>query len=81
MWGSNEESDVARSIKSWVHSAADRGAESSVGAHARSEQEISGVRKPDLAQAGAEETCFTEATTLVELLRTKKVSFVEVGGV
>lgn len=46
--------------------------------HARSEQESSGVRKPELAQATAEEICFTEATALVELLRTKKVSSVEV---
>jgi amidase len=46
--------------------------------HARSEQESSGVRKPELAQAAAEEVCFMEATAIVELLRTKKVSSAEV---
>jgi len=46
--------------------------------NAGSEKEGSDVRKPELAQAPAEEICFTEVTALVELLRTKKVSSIEV---
>jgi hypothetical protein len=46
--------------------------------NAESEKEDNSVRKPDLVQAPDEEICFMEATTLVELLRTKKVSSVEV---
>lgn len=43
-----------------------------------SEKESSNMKKTERAQASSEEICFTEATVLVELLRTKKVSAVEV---
>ena len=43
-----------------------------------SEKEGSTMKKTELAPASSEEVCFTEATVLVELLRTKKVSAVEV---
>ncbi len=46
--------------------------------NAEGEMEGNNVRTSELAQAPAEEICFMEATTLVELLRTKKVSAVEV---
>jgi amidase len=45
---------------------------------AESEKAGHNVRNLELAQAAAEEICFMEATALVELLRTKKVSSVEV---
>jgi amidase len=43
-----------------------------------SEKESSNMRKTESAKAPSEEICFTEATALVELLRTKRVSAVEV---
>ena len=42
------------------------------------EKESSNMRKTERAQVSSEEICFMEATVLVELLRTKKVSAVEV---
>ena len=42
------------------------------------ERENHKIRKADIAQAPSEEICLTEATVLAELLRTKKVSAVEV---
>jgi hypothetical protein len=45
---------------------------------AESEKEGNNVRKPELVHAPVEEICFMEPTALVELLRTKKVSSVEV---
>jgi amidase len=45
---------------------------------AKSEKEGNNVRNPESVQARAEEICFMEATALVEMLRTKKVSSVEV---
>jgi len=42
------------------------------------EGEASNMRKTELAPASFEEICFTEAAVLVELLRTKKVSAVEI---
>jgi predicted transglutaminase-like cysteine proteinase len=41
-------------------------------------KEGNNMNKPELAQPPAAELCFMEATALVELLRTKKVSSVEV---
>src|SRR5580704_10804747 len=46
--------------------------------NAKSQKEGNNVRNPELVQAPAEEICFMEATALVELLRTRKVSSVEV---
>ena len=46
--------------------------------NAEPEKEGNNVNKPELAQPPAEELCFMDATALVELLRTKKVSSVEV---
>jgi Amidase len=43
-----------------------------------SEKESSNMRRTELAKAPSEEICFTEATELVELLRTKRISAVEV---
>jgi amidase len=42
------------------------------------EKENSNMRNTELARTPSEEICFTEVTALVELLRTKKVSAVEV---
>src|SRR5271165_6897459 len=47
-------------------------------ASAGSEKESSNMSTTELTQAPSEEICFLEATALVELLRTKKVSAVEV---
>jgi amidase len=44
----------------------------------QNEQKGTEVRKPELAQAASDEICFMDATALVELLRTKKISSVEV---
>jgi amidase len=46
--------------------------------NAKSQKEGTKVRNPELVQTPAEEICFMEATALVELLRTRKVSSVEV---
>ena len=46
--------------------------------NAESEREGKNVGKSELVQTPAEEICFMEATILVELLRTKKISSVEV---
>jgi amidase len=46
--------------------------------NAASEREGDNMGKPELAQAPSQEICFMEVTALVELLRTKKVSSVEV---
>jgi amidase len=45
---------------------------------AKSKTEGNDVRKPELVNESAEEICFMEATTLVALLRAKKISSVEV---
>jgi amidase len=45
---------------------------------AKSQKEDTKVRNPELVQARTEEICFMEATALVEMLRTRKVSSVEV---
>jgi amidase len=45
---------------------------------AGSEKENGNVKKPELAPATGEEVCFLEATTIVEMLRTRKISSVEV---
>ena len=45
---------------------------------AKSKTEGNDVRKPELVHESAEEICFMEATTLVALLRAKKISSVEV---
>jgi len=46
--------------------------------NAESEKEDNDVSKSELVQARGEEICFMEATALVELIQTKKVSSVEV---
>src|ERR1700686_5634767 len=46
--------------------------------NAENEKEGNDVRKFELVQARGEEICFMEATALVELIQTKKVSSVEV---
>jgi amidase len=46
--------------------------------NAQSEREGNKVSKPDPAQTSHDDICFLEATALVELLRAKKVSSVEV---
>jgi amidase len=47
-------------------------------ADGESEKEDGNVSKPELLPASAEEICFMDATALVELLRTKRVSAAEV---
>jgi amidase len=47
-------------------------------AHAAGEKEDTTVSKPEAVPTPVEEICFMEATALVELLRTKKLSSVEV---
>ena len=46
--------------------------------NAENEKEGNDVREFELVQARGEEICFMEATALVELIQTKKVSSVEV---
>ena len=43
--------------------------------NAESEKEGNNVTKPESVQAPSEEICFMKATTLVEMLRTKKDFF------
>ncbi len=47
-------------------------------ANADSETESNDASKPESVQAPAEEICFTKATTLVEMLRARRISSVEV---
>src|ERR1039457_2945048 len=71
--GGDEQSDATAGIEGRIHSRGHRDAESTAGESGTCEGRQQ-HEQAQLAQPPAAELCLMEATALVELLRTKKVS-------